>query len=278
MQDPRLVEIDFLMDLEREGQLNVRSVASDDRSGVERHTGFHRYGFDAVRFRDMILGLILQGHIVGQLIKSEPLALVDQKRLSHEKDSLINQLVGGRTFAIHLSHAGRTHLWNTRDELMKNPELDAFGLLNKQAWHRDLFLRLRWASETEPLSIIWVDLDHFGRVNKDLGHAIGDEVLRQAFAAITRSVGQRGTVYRAGGEEVGVLMPRTPPDIAEATAEEIRASIERDVVAEVPRLDRPQTASLGVVTVHAAEPDAFDRVDRAQRRAKTSGRNRVEIA
>lgn len=158
------------------------------------------------------------------------------------------------------------------------PDLEPFGLRSRTAWDRDLFVKLRRATPETPLSVIFLDLDNFGAVNKKYGHPVGDAVLRSTFQLVRSTVGVRGDVYRCGGEEVGVLLSSIALEQAKAIAEEIRALIEREVHTQVEGLKVPQTASIGITSfVGPIENDAaLAEVDGLMRAAKRNGKNRVE--
>jgi diguanylate cyclase (GGDEF)-like protein len=267
MRDPRLAEIDFLMDVERRSLLHVKVRLSDREQ---------RYGVDAGTYRDMVIGLLIAGHIGGSHLRSDG-GSMSERALKTERDELMAKLGAGQPIDVMLTHAGRVQLWNLRDELLRDAELEPFGLRNKAAWERDLSVRLQWATTDEPLAIVFLDLDHFGAVNKELGHDRGDAVLRATFTLTKNFVGARGAVYRFGGEEVGILLPSTNQESAARLAEELRALIESDVAKFVEGFDRVQTASIGAAAFNAAiEPlVAFRHVDGLVRRAKNEGRNRV---
>lgn len=276
MRDPRLVEIDFLMDLETKGMLTIQSTNSDAHSGVVGDGSRERYGLDARRFRDLLLELLSRGLIVGYRSQLTTYNF-NPNDLTRERSELVMQLMSGDTTTVYPSHAGRVHLWGQRDALLRDPDIEPMGLRSQAAWARDLFLRLRWATKEAPLSIVFLDLDNFGAVNKELGHGVGDAVLIAAFGLIRNLVGTRGAAYRCGGEEVGVLLPDVPHDVAVELAKDLRAVIEREVRAQVPKLDRDQTASIGVSTFDApvASEEAVARVDALMRTAKKAGKNRV---
>jgi diguanylate cyclase (GGDEF)-like protein len=126
---------------------------------------------------------------------------------------------------------------------------------------------------------MFLDLDNFGRVNKEHGAPVGDKVLRLVFGLVNSVAGTRGTAYRYGGEEVGALLPGIELAEAAALAEDLRALIERDVHVQTPQLGTPQTASIGVAmfTGPMENDPAVARVDELMRRAKGAGKNRVVI-
>jgi len=61
-------------------------------------------------------------------------------------------------------------------------------------------------SETDPVVVLFVDLDDFKRVNDSLGHGIGDQVLQAVAARIRRSAGTGDTAARLGGDEFAILL------------------------------------------------------------------------
>lgn len=280
------MELDFLMDVERSDQIFVTSrqagpgPEAGDLSGASDRPHHdaprHRYGLTVERWRDMALHLLMQNLIVGDFSRSGRPASIELE-LDRERDALAAQLVAGQTISVNVSHAGRVHLWNLRDALLRDPDIEPFGLRSRAAWDRDLFVRLRWASAESPLSLIFLDLDNFGAVNKTLGAPIGDAVLRVVFGLVKNIVGTRGAAYRYGGEEVGVLLPDIDAAGARALAEELRVTIERDTRPQVPQLAVNQTASIGVATFTGpVENDAaVARVDEMMRAAKQDGKNRV---
>jgi len=129
------------------------------------------------------------------------------------------------------------------------------------------------------LSVVMADLDHFKRVNDTYGHAAGDEVLRQLARLLAQVVRQGDAVVRYGGEEFLLLLPGVRQTTAGRVAERARRSVEahRFVIGE---FDLDVTVSFGVAQRHSGETreHAIERADAALYRAKTTGRNRVEIA
>ena len=276
MRDPRLTEIELLMDLEVRGTLTITSTMQDRNSHAVNGNAYRtRYDLDPGRFRDLVLGLLMSGAIVGHACHRE--GHTQTCVLEMERQEMFETLMAGQPTTVLLSHAGRVRLWELRDLLLRDPDAEPMGLLSKAAWERHLPVQLQWASAEEPLAIIFLDLDNFGAINKELGSAVGDDVLRATFALTKNLVGSRGNVFRFGGEEVGILLPKHPLDAACAVAEELRAAVESGVRGRVPQLDRTQTASIGVAafTTRTEPRVALERVDGLMREAKRAGKNRV---
>jgi diguanylate cyclase (GGDEF)-like protein len=122
-------------------------------------------------------------------------------------------------------------------------------------------------------SLVLFDIDHFKRVNDDLGHHAGDRVLVGLAKLVRQRVRADDVLFRLGGEEFLLFLPGTSESAAVTVAEDLRIA-----VAEAPLAPgRPITVSAGVAGGRpGASLDAWLRAaDRALYRAKGSGRNRV---
>jgi len=123
-------------------------------------------------------------------------------------------------------------------------------------------------------SICFFDLDHFKKINDDLGHAAGDEVLKRVAAITQRIIRDGDYLSRYGGEEFVVVLATTIADKAEVVAERVRATFEGERFSEIdPKLR--VTISLGVTEFRRNENvDAtLARADEAMYEAKKKGRN-----
>ncbi len=129
-----------------------------------------------------------------------------------------------------------------------------------------------------PLSLVFVDVDHFKLVNDTHGHRVGDEVLVEIGRRLLANVRAYDWVARYGGEEFAVVLPETDTDAAMILAERLRSSI-ADQKLSTSVGDLPVTASFGVAssrTVAAITPDALvGAADLALYRSKADGRNRA---
>jgi len=121
------------------------------------------------------------------------------------------------------------------------------------------------------------DLDHFKQINDTWGHVIGDHALAQFAAVLQNQCRSVDLVARFGGEEFVVLLPGLTLDTATQIAERLR----RTAVTATPESlgQRRLTASFGVAeaTPGEAASHILSRVDTALYRAKSLGRDRVEV-
>jgi len=134
-----------------------------------------------------------------------------------------------------------------------------------------------------PLSLLFIDVDHFKRYNDAYGHAEGDRCLRMVSALLNEVAARRplDLAIRNGGEEFLVLLPETTPEIAKEIAENFRLRLESLEVIHKGSGNGVVTASVGVAGgIPSAEinpADFIESADRAMYRAKRNGRNRVEM-
>ena len=163
-----------------------------------------------------------------------------------------------------------------RDLASKDP---LTGLLNPRAYYEmgDRMLRLARRRESS-LSVLFIDLDHFKRINDQYGHEVGDAVLMAVAGCLAAQLRQSDVLGRIGGEEFVVCLPDTEVEGAVRLAETLRAAIERLDFSHIPGQPVQVTASIGVATSRPSDQGLGDiqmRADGAMYKAKSAGRNRV---
>jgi diguanylate cyclase (GGDEF)-like protein len=128
---------------------------------------------------------------------------------------------------------------------------------------------------SHPVSVVLLDLDGFKHINDQLGHAAGDETLREVAHILLKHSRGINVIARYGGDEFAVLLVETSKAGARLYADRIR-----QVVATYPfSHGRRVTASLGVASVPddvgAAADEIMRSADEALYAAKRAGKNRV---
>ena len=150
------------------------------------------------------------------------------------------------------------------------------GVLNRKGLADELMRLVRMGGDAIfPLTLVFIDIDHFKRVNDEHGHDVGDQVI-QGLTDLVRSAVQRDDLFaRWGGEEFLLVFRDTPGVEGRNIAERLR---ERISGAQWPDGVRV-TCSFGVAEWHRGEDlgDGIKRADEAMYRAKQNGRDRVEI-
>jgi diguanylate cyclase (GGDEF)-like protein len=152
------------------------------------------------------------------------------------------------------------------------------GLFNRSALEQRLAeLDGEPISEAEGLShaLLLCDLDHFKRVNDQLGHAAGDAVLQDVAYTMRATLRAGDSIYRVGGEEILVVLPGATEEDALEIAERLRQA-----VCERKPVGVPVTVSIGVAVSGTGSVDTDDlvgRADAALYAAKEGGRDRVVL-
>jgi len=154
------------------------------------------------------------------------------------------------------------------------------GLLNRGSWENALVGELRRHQLIgRPAVLLMIDIDRFKPINDQHGHPAGDEVMRAVARLIQGCVRDVDTAGRYGGDEFGIVLPDADLQQAAAVAERIRHSVESGSFGPDGRLRC--SVSIGLA---AAMPDMHGgrdwiaQADAALYRAKTQGRNRVDIS
>ena len=90
-------------------------------------------------------------------------------------------------------------------------------LLNRRAFEAAIEAECARARRTgAPLTLVYLDVDHFKGINDRFGHASGDQVLRQVALAIRETIrGQVDGGFRLGGDEFALLLPASTQAQAE---------------------------------------------------------------
>jgi diguanylate cyclase (GGDEF)-like protein/PAS domain S-box-containing protein len=128
-------------------------------------------------------------------------------------------------------------------------------------------------------AILMFDLDHFKKVNDTYGHATGDEVLKHITKIMGSEIRKVDRIGRLGGEEFAILMPGTDMTSAQTFAERLRQEVETTPISKDGQ-SIVVTVSIGLSALKGSDDSsgpALKRVDQALYKAKSHGRNRVEV-
>jgi diguanylate cyclase (GGDEF)-like protein len=127
------------------------------------------------------------------------------------------------------------------------------------------------------LSAVFIDLDHFKGINDTLGHAAGDQVLKETARRLDSLRRTEDLICRYGGEEFVLLLPYTTLEQAATVAERVRESVASK---PVDFYGKPISVTFSAGVASFPSGDTLEallrRADQAMYRAKQKGRNRVE--
>ncbi len=170
-----------------------------------------------------------------------------------------------------------TNEYEEIQELEEKASLDHLtGLFNRRKLDEILTQEIQLSNTVNsPLSIIFLDIDHFKKVNDTLGHDVGDIVLIQLADILTSHIRRGDFVARWGGEEFLIALQSTTTKEAGHLAEKVRQAVETFTFEKADKV----SISLGVTQLLNGEnKNSFiRRVDEALYKAKSGGRNMVVV-
>ena len=154
------------------------------------------------------------------------------------------------------------------------------GLPNRRLFRDRLTVALAHARRmSQPLAVMFLDLDRFKDVNDTLGHSLGDELLKAVAVRLKAALRQEDSIARMGGDEFTILLAnvKTPEDAAKVAQKIL------DVVAQPVRIEGTElfvTTSIGIA-LYPEDGDTAEALlknsDHAMYRAKEAGRNLVHM-
>jgi diguanylate cyclase len=130
------------------------------------------------------------------------------------------------------------------------------------------------------LSLLFIDIDYFKKINDTYGHIVGDKILKELAEILIETFGENDIISRNGGEEFSVLLIDSSVQQAMKIAEKLRGKVEGNIFTISDELDLRITISIGVSTY----PDTTKKIeellndaDCALYEAKISGRGKVVL-
>lgn len=229
------------------------------------------------------------------LVKSEISAelLIRSIRYSLERIQLVQKLQDREQelscFNKKLADEVRERTYELKEQneklqhLLKISNTDGLtGIPNRYCW--ETVLERDWQKsirESQPISLIMIDIDFFKLFNDTYGHPEGDICLKKVAQVIQKTL-KRPTdlVARYGGEEFVVVLPSTEKSGAMYIAESIRSGVNSlKIIHEASKVDEYITISLGLATtiptINSHADELISQADKALYLAKEEGRNCV---
>lgn len=245
----------------------VADAATDQRffKGVDQRTGF--------RTRSIIATpLVSRGRLLGvvEIMNKQGEASFNEKDLE-----LLQILADHAAIAIE-----NARLYEKAQRLAITDDLT--GLHNSRQCDQFMKEAMRQArSAGQPMSVIFLDLDHMKEVDDSYGHLMGGQALKEVADRIASLVKPPDMASRYGGDEYVIVMPGKGAEAALALAEEIRRRIAAEPFLASHKISCRLTASIGIACFpqHGATSDELlSKADKAMYRVKESGKNRAELA
>jgi len=166
-----------------------------------------------------------------------------------------------------------------RDQSIRDP---LTGLFNRRFMQECLDRELlRARRKNHPLTILFLDLDHFKRFNDAFGHEAGDLVLKSMAEIFRQYFRGDDVVCRYGGEEFAVILPESTAKDAVERANQLRTEAKKLQLKHQGRTLDPVSVSVGVASFpeHGSTAEELLRVaDQGLYQSKADGRDRVTVA
>ncbi len=154
---------------------------------------------------------------------------------------------------------------------------DLTGLNNRFAFEEEFRNEFARAQQCDlPLSLLFLDADHFKLYNDEFGHPAGDDALRTIAEYLKKTMRSDDFLARIGGDEFVIILPGTSKESAGVLAERCRKALESATGPE-----RPITVSIGTSSLDGRTIDTdtlISEADQALYHAKATGRNQVSLA
>lgn len=226
-------------------------------------------------------------HILETTSCEDALALSRSRKIRHipvvnEQDELSGIVTQSNLLDAYFSLLSDNAELTENLELLKLQSLEdpLMKIGNRRAMEVDLnFTQAEALRHNQHFSVALIDIDYFKRFNDSYGHQAGDEALKAVANALKTAKRSSDRIYRYGGEEILMLMPKTSEEEALLFGERIRQAIES--------LALPNEGSpFGLLTTSVGVADSpidnwsemVERADKALYAAKDSGRNKVQKA
>ncbi|MEK6201236.1 MAG: GGDEF domain-containing protein [Desulfobulbaceae bacterium] len=177
-----------------------------------------------------------------------------------------------------LAHLTLSRYQNRIEEMASTDKLT--GLLNRQVVVILIEkLLAEYRRDPKPISILFVDIDHFKTINDLHGHLTGDRILSGIAQLLQNALRQSDIAVRWGGEEFLVVLNDCDLGQAKGLAEKLRETIEKRRFEENGKLVSVKV-SIGISEYDGVEmfEQTISRADAALYIAKNQGRNRVSSA
>lgn len=151
------------------------------------------------------------------------------------------------------------------------------GLANSRSFYEQAGAALSLCQRNlRPVTLAYIDLDNFKKVNDTLGHEKGDEILQKAAEVMVSSLRASDVIARIGGDEFVVLLPETGAEDAKVALEKLRSRMTMTPQFQVTAVS-PSIGAVAYLQATAQLGDMLKAADELMYQSKAAGKNRLTI-
>lgn len=180
----------------------------------------------------------------------------------------------------------RFSLFGEFESLNKFKELvyvdDVTELYNQRKLVKDLEHSSRKFHESQiPFAVLFIDIDHFKRVNDGHGHLTGTQLLADMAKLLKKILRESDLIYRYGGDEFVMILPHSTPNNAKKIASRILRAVKKEEFLKHSETPFKLSVSIGIagVPTHALGPqELLAMADQMMYTAKSGGRGKICMA
>ncbi len=267
LNDKKIQEMNVLLTVEEESDLLKAAQTPIHLKGANSvQTRLNHLFEEELDFKcASMVALEIRDHLVGLLVYEQSQDLLQEEIL----------IIFSRQAALTIENA---KLFAKVEEMALRDILT--GLYNRRYFHQILDYELNRAKRYhQPLSLVFIDLDHFKEINDSFGHSVGDQFLKQIAQKLQSLFRTTDLVARYAGDEFVAVLPGTNSEGAMILARRLQESLgSYQIMARGRTLQ--VSVSIGVDTYDGTDGIGgvtfIDRADKAMYEAKANGRNCVK--
>jgi diguanylate cyclase (GGDEF)-like protein len=223
-----------------------------------------------------VTSLLAPGVLFGQILTGHNVDLIVTAGGGVVLFLLVVLRMAGLVHTLDKTLASREALERELEHLVHHDPLT--GLANRRLLTERMTRALDPRTDrTEPVALLFIDLDDFKQINDRLGHAAGDALLAAIAGRLRGCTRADALVARVGGDEFAILLDDPDPASASTVADRVLAALRAPVA--IGDSEITVTASVGIA--HANSDDTLERLlryaDTAMYAAKTSGKDNYEV-
>lgn len=226
--------------------------------------------------KTLILAMVLLCYMAGVIVamRRVEIWIVKGLRIQYRMERMADSL-----------HESNQELQNVNERLEYMTLEDPLTKLYNRRYF-EMHLEKEWKQAVRnktKLTLIVIDVDYFKLYNDTYGHAEGDECLKSIAETLRKSIQRSGDVIaRIGGEEFVMLLPDVDEKGAAVVAQMMQSNLEKAAIAHGSSpVNSYVTASIGIASAlpneGATALSLFKAADKALYKAKTKGRNQMEV-